>query len=79
MEGVDYLSDERKKAQFDVDDVKVAWAGSREALEVSDRIAKLRSPGGAIMGGDSVMNPELIINHKFPEHYKETTQLSRKF
>ncbi|XP_024985799.1 peroxisomal acyl-coenzyme A oxidase 1-like isoform X1 [Cynara cardunculus var. scolymus] len=41
MEGVDYLSDERNKAQFDVDAMKVAWAGSREAFEVSDRIAKL--------------------------------------
>ncbi|XP_076954901.1 peroxisomal acyl-coenzyme A oxidase 1-like [Bidens hawaiensis] len=41
MEGVDYLSDERKKAQFDVEAMKVAWAGSREALQVSDRMAKL--------------------------------------
>lgn len=41
MEGVDYLSDERKKAQFDVEAMKVAWAGSRETLEVSDRMAKL--------------------------------------
>ncbi|KAJ9556155.1 hypothetical protein OSB04_010769 [Centaurea solstitialis] len=39
--GVDYLIDERKKAQFDVEAMKVAWAGSRQAFELSDRIAKL--------------------------------------
>ncbi|KAI3716853.1 hypothetical protein L1987_68048 [Smallanthus sonchifolius] len=41
MEGVDYLREERKKAQFDVEAMKVAWAGSRQAFEVSDRMAKL--------------------------------------
>ncbi|MCD7462391.1 acyl-coenzyme A oxidase [Datura stramonium] len=41
MEGVDYLADERKKAQFDVDEMKIVWAGSRHAFEVSDRISKL--------------------------------------
>lgn len=41
MEGVDYLRDERKKAQFDVEAMKVAWAGSREAFEGSNRMAKL--------------------------------------
>ncbi|KAL8226739.1 hypothetical protein R6Q57_016571 [Mikania cordata] len=41
MEGVDYLRDERKKSEFDVEAMKVAWAGSREAFQVSDRMAKL--------------------------------------
>lgn len=41
MEGVDYLADERKKAEFDVDAMKIVWAGSRHAFELSDRIAKL--------------------------------------
>lgn len=41
MEGVDYLGDERKKAEFDVDAMKIVWAGSRHAFELSDRIAKL--------------------------------------
>ncbi|KAF5795806.1 putative acyl-CoA oxidase, acyl-CoA dehydrogenase/oxidase and middle domain superfamily [Helianthus annuus] len=41
MEGVDYLGDERNKAQFDVEAMKVAWAGSPEAFEVCDRMAKL--------------------------------------
>lgn len=41
MEGVDHLAQERSKAQFDVDQMKVIWAGSRHTLEVSDRIARL--------------------------------------
>ncbi|XP_071705869.1 peroxisomal acyl-coenzyme A oxidase 1-like [Rutidosis leptorrhynchoides] len=41
MEGVDYLSDERKKAEFDVEAMKIAWAGSPEAFQLSDRMAKL--------------------------------------
>ncbi|KAL6985961.1 acyl-coenzyme A oxidase [Sarracenia purpurea var. burkii] len=41
MEGVDHLAHERKKTQFDVDAMKIVWAGSAHALEVSDRISKL--------------------------------------
>ncbi|KAH0974057.1 hypothetical protein GBA52_015956 [Prunus armeniaca] len=41
MEGVDHLAHERSKAQFDVDQMKVVWVGSRHALQVSDRIARL--------------------------------------
>ncbi|KAM0061445.1 putative acyl-CoA oxidase, acyl-CoA dehydrogenase/oxidase and middle domain superfamily [Helianthus debilis subsp. tardiflorus] len=41
MEGVDYLSDERQKAQFDVEAMKVAWAGSPQALQLSNRMANL--------------------------------------
>ncbi|XP_054810001.1 peroxisomal acyl-coenzyme A oxidase 1-like [Prosopis cineraria] len=41
MEGVDYLAPERNKAQFDVEEMKIVWAGSRDAFEVSDRIARL--------------------------------------
>jgi hypothetical protein len=41
MEGVDHLASERSKAQFDVEEMKVVWAGSRHALEVSDRISRL--------------------------------------
>ncbi|XP_057463458.1 peroxisomal acyl-coenzyme A oxidase 1-like [Actinidia eriantha] len=41
MEGVDHLANERNKAQFDVDSMKIVWAGSRHAFEVSDRISKL--------------------------------------
>ncbi|KAK9927610.1 hypothetical protein M0R45_024786 [Rubus argutus] len=41
MEGVDHLAQERSRAQFDVDQMKLVWHGSRHALEVSDRIARL--------------------------------------
>ncbi|OWM88360.1 hypothetical protein CDL15_Pgr003772 [Punica granatum] len=41
MEGVDHLAHERQKAQFDVEEMKVVWAGSRHALELSDRISRL--------------------------------------
>ncbi|KAM2624549.1 hypothetical protein TB1_031513 [Malus domestica] len=41
MEGVDHLAQERSKAQFDVDQMKVIWAGSCHTLEVFDRIARL--------------------------------------
>lgn len=41
MEGVDYLASERNKAQFDVEEMKIAWAGSRHAFEVSDKISRL--------------------------------------
>ncbi|KAK3039514.1 hypothetical protein RJ639_028096, partial [Escallonia herrerae] len=38
---MDQLGEERRKAQFDVDDMKIVWAGSRHNFEVSDRMAKL--------------------------------------
>jgi len=41
MEGVDHLAFERNKTQFDVEDMKIVWAGSRHALEVSDKMARL--------------------------------------
>ncbi|KAJ8555099.1 hypothetical protein K7X08_001597 [Anisodus acutangulus] len=41
MEGVDYLANERNKAEFDVDEMKIVWAGSRHSFDVSDRISKL--------------------------------------
>lgn len=41
MVGVDHLAHERNKAEFDVEEMKVVWAGSRSAFELSDRIARL--------------------------------------
>ncbi|KAG8094182.1 hypothetical protein GUJ93_ZPchr0012g20579 [Zizania palustris] len=45
MEGgigeVDHLAGERATALFDVDRMKVAWAGSRHAVDVADRMARL--------------------------------------
>ncbi|KAG8094153.1 hypothetical protein GUJ93_ZPchr0012g22070 [Zizania palustris] len=40
---VDHLAGERAAAQFDVDRMKVAWAGSRHAVDVADRMARLAS------------------------------------
>lgn len=41
MARVDQLASERSKAQFDVDEMKIVWAGSRHAYEISDRISRL--------------------------------------
>ena len=41
MGEVEDLADERKKAQFDVEAMKIVWAGSRHAFEVADRMAHL--------------------------------------
>ncbi|CAL0331159.1 unnamed protein product [Lupinus luteus] len=39
--GVDHLESERNKAEFDVDAMKIVWAGSSHVLQVSERIARL--------------------------------------
>lgn len=41
MEGVDYLADERRRAEFDVDAMKIVWAGSKHAFHLVDRMSKL--------------------------------------
>ncbi|KAM7272321.1 hypothetical protein ACFE04_026984 [Oxalis oulophora] len=38
---VDHLAHERSKAEFDVDDMKIVWAGSPHSFQVADRIARL--------------------------------------
>ncbi|KAK4389542.1 Peroxisomal acyl-coenzyme A oxidase 1 [Sesamum angolense] len=64
MEGVDYLADERKKAAFDVEAMKIVWAGSRDAFEVSDRISKLVANDPAFRKDNRTMLPrkELFKN-----------------
>jgi len=52
---MDYLADERKKAEFDVEEMKVVWAGSRHALEVSDRMAQLVANDPAFRKDNRVM------------------------
>jgi acyl-CoA oxidase len=37
----DHLAAERAAARFDVEAMKVAWAGSRHAVDVADRMARL--------------------------------------
>ncbi|KAF1873017.1 hypothetical protein Lal_00016135 [Lupinus albus] len=39
--GVDYLAPERNKAEFDVDSMKIVWAGSSHDLQLSERMARL--------------------------------------
>ncbi|KAK8685008.1 hypothetical protein V6N13_041019 [Hibiscus sabdariffa] len=41
MEPLDYLAQERSMASFDVEEMKVVWAGSRHAYELSDRCSRL--------------------------------------
>lgn len=41
MASVDFLAGERRKAEFDVDAMKIAWAGSLHAFQLHDRISKL--------------------------------------
>ncbi|PRQ44617.1 putative acyl-CoA oxidase [Rosa chinensis] len=38
---MDHLAHERSKAQFSVEEMKIIWAGSLHAFQVSDRIARL--------------------------------------
>ncbi|XP_073159033.1 peroxisomal acyl-coenzyme A oxidase 1-like isoform X1 [Henckelia pumila] len=64
MAGVDYLADERKKAGFDVQAMKIVWAGSSHAFEVSDRISKLVANDPAFRKDERTMLPrkELFKN-----------------
>ena len=39
--GIDYLAGERRQAQFDVDAMKIVWAGSKHALDVTDRMSRI--------------------------------------
>lgn len=41
MEEIDYLANERNTAKFDVESMKIVWAGSKHSLEVADRISRL--------------------------------------
>lgn len=41
MEGVDYLAQERNKAGFDVNAMKIVWYGSQRNFDISDRMSKL--------------------------------------
>lgn len=54
MAGVDHLATERSKARFDVEEMKVVWAGSRHTLELSDRISRLVASDPVIFSTSSV-------------------------
>ncbi|CAJ1928584.1 unnamed protein product [Sphenostylis stenocarpa] len=55
MEDVDHLAFERNKAQFDVGEMKIVWAGSREGFELSDRISRLVASDPLFRKDDRVM------------------------
>ena len=58
-DGVDHLAFERNKAQFDVEDMKIIWAGSRQDFELSDRISRL-------VASDPVNSPLSFFNFTIP-------------
>jgi hypothetical protein len=58
MAEVDHLAAERATARFDVEEMKVAWAGSRNAVHVADRMARL-------VASDPVSKPRPIPPHPF--------------
>ncbi|XP_059440970.1 peroxisomal acyl-coenzyme A oxidase 1-like [Corylus avellana] len=79
MEGVDHLASERSRAQFDVEEMKVVWAGSRHALEVSDRISRLVASDPAFRKDNrtSLSRKELFKNtlRKTAHAWKRITEL----
>ncbi|KAG5564809.1 hypothetical protein RHGRI_000870 [Rhododendron griersonianum] len=64
MEGVDHLAHERNKSEFDVDAMKIVWAGSPHAFVVSDRISKLvaSDPGFRKDNRSTLSRKELFKN-----------------
>ncbi|KAK7346745.1 hypothetical protein VNO80_21268 [Phaseolus coccineus] len=70
MEGVvDHLAFERNKTQFDVEEMKIVWAGSRHALEVSDKMARLVASDPAFRKDD---RPRLGRKELFKNTLKKT-------
>ncbi|GAB2300839.1 acyl-coenzyme A oxidase [Dionaea muscipula] len=53
--GVDYLADERNKAQFDLEAMKVVWAGGIHEYQISDRMARLVASDPAFRKDNRVM------------------------
>lgn len=49
---VDHLGPERSKAEFDVDAMKVVWAGSPAAFDVAHRISRLVAADPVCFGCD---------------------------
>ncbi|KAJ8774314.1 hypothetical protein K2173_011117 [Erythroxylum novogranatense] len=77
MEGVDHLAEERNRAEFDVEEMKIVWAGSRQEFEVSDRMARLvasdavfRKDNRGILG-----RKELFKNTLRKAAYQEASKL----
>eukprot|EP00249_Psilotum_nudum_P020477 c27721_g2_i1 orf=399-2420(+) len=61
-ESVDFLADERQKAEFDVYSMKVVWAGGKDNLQLSERMAQIVANDPALRKDDRVRlsRPELF-------------------
>ncbi|KAI3957029.1 hypothetical protein MKW92_027964 [Papaver armeniacum] len=64
MEELDYLANERKSAEFDVEAMKIVWAGSQQSFEISDRMSRLVASDPAFRKDNRTMLPrkELFKN-----------------
>lgn len=60
---VDHLAAERAAARFDVEEMKVAWAGSRHAVDVADRMARLVASDPV---SDCFLDPLLLPRSPIP-------------
>lgn len=69
MGSVDELEHERRKAQFDVEALKIVWAGSRHIFEVSDRMAKIVAADPIFLKDD---RPRLDRQELFQKTLKKT-------
>lgn len=62
---VDHLGPERRKAGFDVDAMKVVWAGSPTAFDVAHRISRLVAADPVCFGCDcgvcAVVFDDLVV------------------
>ncbi|XP_047308469.1 peroxisomal acyl-coenzyme A oxidase 1-like [Impatiens glandulifera] len=79
MEGIDHLAHERNTAQFNVDDMKIVWAGSRHAFQLTDRISKFvaRDPAFRKDNRASLVRKDLLKNtlRKAAYAWKQITEL----
>lgn len=79
MEVVDHLAPERQKAEFDVNAMKIVWAGSQHNFELSDRISKLvaNDPGFSKETRTMLGRKELFKNtlRKATYAWKKITEL----
>eukprot|EP01018_Ginkgo_biloba_P002585 Gb_39042 [translate_table: standard] len=69
MGEVDQLAHERKKAEFDVGAMKVVWAGSQSAFDVSDRMSRLVASDPAFRKDD---RPRLSRQELFKNTLRKT-------
>eukprot|EP00249_Psilotum_nudum_P013455 c24341_g1_i1 orf=229-789(+) len=62
---LDYLADERCKAEFDVNSMKLVWAGGEQNLELTERI-------GRLVANDPVFRKDDRVRLSRPELFQAT-------